>query len=487
MASIKKNFIYNAILTMSGYIFPLIVYPYASRILGVSNMGACNFVDSIVEYFTIISMMGMNTIGIREIAKCRDNQEKLNKTFSELFSLNTITTIIAVIALIISTFLIPKFYAYRDFLYIGAGKLFFNYLLINWFFQGLENFKYITARTIFVKILFVLAVFTLVKSPSDVKLYYLLVALTWAGNGIINMVYSKKFVKFKFTFKTSKLITQSFVLLGIYWCMNSMYTTLNVTYLGFVSNDTEVGYYTTAYKLLLVIMAMFTALTSVMVPRISQSLSTSKNNDYTEITTLLSKAISALILFSIPLVFFVIPFSKELIQLMSGPGYEGAVLPLQIMTPLFFLIGYDQIIVLQTLLPIGKDKIILKNSFLAALVGISANLALTTFWGKIGSSFVLILAEITVLASSQICVSKFIGLKFPYKALNKYIVTFSPIIFICYGIKYFITPYVISLLSGALITFLYVVFVSLTLLKDNILANIINNIFHRNGQKNSFN
>ena len=120
MASIKKNFIYNAILTMSGYIFPLIVYPYVSRVLGVSNMGACNFVDSIVEYFTIISMMGMNTIGIREIAKNRNNQEKLNKTFSELFSLNTITTLIAVIALIISTLVVPKFYAYRDLLYIGC-------------------------------------------------------------------------------------------------------------------------------------------------------------------------------------------------------------------------------------------------------------------------------------------------------------------------------------------------------------------------------
>ena len=485
MASIKKNFIYNAILTMSGYIFPLIVYPYASRILGVSNMGACNFVDSIVEYFTILSMMGMNTIGIREIAKCRNNQEKLNKTFSELFSLNTITTIIAVIALIIATLVIQKFYAYRDLLYIGVGKLFFNYMLINWFFQGLENFKYITARTIFVKILFVIAVFTLVKIPSDVTLYYLLVALTWAGNGIINIVYSKKFVKFNFTFKTSKLITKPFIILGIYWCMNSMYTTLNVAYLGFISNDTEVGYYTTAYKLLMVIMAMFTALTSVMVPRISQSLSTSEKGNYTEITLLLNKAISALILFSIPLAFFVIPFSNELIQLMSGSGYEGAVLPLQIMTPLFFLVGYDQIIVLQTLMPLGKDNIILKNSMLAALVGILANLALTTFWGKIGSSVVLILAEIIVLVSSQIHVSKLIGLKFPYKSLIKYIIIFCPIIFICYGIKYLILPYVISLISGALMTFMYVVFACLTLLKDNIITNIINNITHRYGQKNS--
>lgn len=81
MPSIKKNFIYNAILTMSGYIFPLIIYPYISRVLGVANIGACNFVDSIVEYFTIISMMGMNTIGIREIARCKGDRNRLNYVF----------------------------------------------------------------------------------------------------------------------------------------------------------------------------------------------------------------------------------------------------------------------------------------------------------------------------------------------------------------------------------------------------------------------
>ena len=136
MPSLRKNFIYNAILTMSGYIFPLMVYPYVSRILGVSNIGACNFVDSIVEYFTIISMMGMNTIGIREIAKCKGDRKKLDRTFSQLFSLNTISTLIAVVSLILATLLISKFSDYKGLLYIGIGKLFFNYLIINWFFQG---------------------------------------------------------------------------------------------------------------------------------------------------------------------------------------------------------------------------------------------------------------------------------------------------------------------------------------------------------------
>lgn len=474
MQSLKKNFIYNAILTMSGYIFPLMVYPYVSRVLGVANIGACNFVDSIVEYFTILSMMGMNTIGIREIAKCKNDQQKLDNVFSQLFSLNTLTTITAIIILIIATNIVPKFAPYKDLLYIGVGKLFFNYMLINWFFQGLENFKYIAARTIFVKILFVISVFLFVKTETDVKLYYFLVALTWAGNGIINFIYAKKYVSFNFTLKINKAIIGSFFILGVYWFMNSIYTTLNVAFLGFATNDIEVGYYTTANKLLTVIMTMFTALTSVMVPRVSVAL---KSNDNSEAKALIRKAINALMLFAIPLIFFVFPFSQELIYLMSGKGYEGATTPLQIMTPLFFLVGYDQIIVLQTLLPMGKDKDILRNSILAASVGIISNIFLTLNFGKNGSAIVLILAELSVLLSSQFCVTKYLGLKIPFKLIIKHIIGFSPIIIICYVIKYFINSYVISLIVSASIICCYIFLAGRFILKNSILTNLKTPLF----------
>ena len=459
---------------MSGYIFPLMVYPYVSRVLGVANIGECNFVDSIVEYFTILSMMGMNTIGIREIAKCKNDQQKLDNVFSQLFSLNTLTTITAIIILIIATNIVPKFAPYKDLLYIGVGKLFFNYMLINWFFQGLENFKYIAARTIFVKILFVISVFLFVKTETDVKLYYFLVALTWAGNGIINFIYAKKYVSFNFTLKINKAIIGSFFILGVYWFMNSMYTTLNVAFLGFATNDIEVGYYTTANKLLTVIMTMFTALTSVMVPRVSVAL---KSNDNSEAKALIRKAINALMLFAIPLIFFVFPFSQELIYLMSGKGYEGATTPLQIMTPLFFLVGYDQIIVLQTLLPMGKDKDILRNSILAASVGIISNIFLTLNFGKNGSAIVLILAELSVLLSSQFCVTKYLGLKIPFKLIIKHIIGFSPIIIICYVIKYFINSYVISLIVSASIICCYIFLAGRFILKNSILTNLKTPLF----------
>lgn len=217
--------------------------------------------------------------------------------------------------------------------------------------------------------------------------------------------------------------------------MNSMYSTFNVAYLGFIANDTEVGYYTTANKLLLVIMTFFTTVTSVLVPRISNVLSSNTTNGMMQAKELINKAINALLLFVIPLIILVAYFSKSIISIMAGTGYEGAILPLQIMAPLFFLIGYDQIIVLQTLLPLNKDKIILRNSSLAAAVGITANILLVPKFGSIGSAMVLILAEMVVLTTSQYSVKNYLGLSFPYVNLVKNAIIMSPLSLICYGIK----------------------------------------------------
>ena len=196
--SLKKNFIYSTILTVSTYLFPLIVYPYVSRTLGLSNIGIVNFVDNLVNYFVFLSMMGITTVGVREIAAARSDQHKLSSTFMSLFSLTIITTLIAIAALWIAMYTVPKLAPFRDLLYVGIVKLVFNLFLIEWFFMGMENFKYITKRSILVKCVYVLSVFLFVKEPSDYKLYYILSVAMVTVNALINIVYSRKFVNYSF-------------------------------------------------------------------------------------------------------------------------------------------------------------------------------------------------------------------------------------------------------------------------------------------------
>ena len=153
--SIKRNFMFNSLLTASGYVFTLLTYPYISRVLGLSNVGIVNFVDGLINYFILFAMMGVGTVGIREVAINKNDRNELSKTFSGVITLNTISTLIAIAVLLTAMYTVPTLYPYRDLLYIGVCKLLFNILLVEWFFTGLEDFAYITKRTIAIKFLYV--------------------------------------------------------------------------------------------------------------------------------------------------------------------------------------------------------------------------------------------------------------------------------------------------------------------------------------------
>ena len=222
--SLKKNFIYSSILTVSTYLFPLIVYPYVSRTLGLSNIGIVNFVDNLVNYFVFVSMMGITTVGVREIAAARSDQHKLSATFMSLFSLTIIATLIAIASLWIAMYTVPKLAPFRDLLYVGLIKLVFNLFLIEWFFMGMENFKYITKRSILVKCVYVLSVFLFVNEPSDYKLYYVLSVVMVIVNALINIVYSRRFVRYSFRDVSLRIFLKPFLIIGIYILFTNVYT-----------------------------------------------------------------------------------------------------------------------------------------------------------------------------------------------------------------------------------------------------------------------
>ena len=159
MASTRRNFVYNLVLTICNYIFPLITYPYVSRVLGVTNIGICNFVDSIIDYYVLFSTLGVGSYGVRAIAKYVDDKAKRDEIFSSLFTINMITTVIFLIVLFASTYSIDRLSPYKDFLCIGSLKLIFSLFLTNWLFQGMSDFKYITVRSVSVRCVFVVLVF----------------------------------------------------------------------------------------------------------------------------------------------------------------------------------------------------------------------------------------------------------------------------------------------------------------------------------------
>ena len=469
---IKKNFIYSTILTVSNYIFPLLTYPYVSRILGVTNIGICNFVDSIINYFVLFSMMGVSILGTREIATHSGDSQKQGKVFSSLFVINGIATLIMLAILLVSIYVVPEFREYKDLMYIGAAKLVANLFLVEWFFRGTENFKYITKRTIFVKCLYVASVFIFVKTADDYPIYFLLVSMMVIVNAAINFPYACSKIKFSLSGINIVPHIKPFFTMGCYMLLTSMYTSFNVAYLGFVSTPEQVGYYTTATKIFGIILAIYSAFTGVMMPRMS-ALYAEGNID--EFKRLINKSIQLLFSFAIPAVIFTMIYAPEIIYLISGDGYEGAYLPARIIMPLILIIGYEQVLVIQILMPTKQDKAILTNSILGATVGVIANLIFATHFQSSGSAIVWILSEVTVLFSALYAVNKLIELKLPLIQFVKTIVWYMPIVAICIFVRIYLSEsQYFSLLFGSVIMGVYAFIIMYFIEKNQFVRNVIN-------------
>lgn len=473
--SVKKNFIYNSILTISNYIFPLLIFPYISRVLGVVNVGICNFVDSVINFYILFAMMGVSTLGIREMAdgSLFSDSEKRNVVFSSIFLLNVFSTVFIIIILFASIYLIPELYQQKEMMYIGGVKILFNLFLIEWFYKGIENFKYITIRSIIIKLFYVVAVFIFVREKNDYYIFYGLSVAMIVINSIINWNYKNKFVHFVLKRLEFKPYIKPFFSLGIYAILTSMYTTFNVIFLGFIAGNKEVGYYTTATKLFGTILALFTAFTTVMLPRMSSLFS---QNEIDKIKGLTLKSFDVLFMFCLPVIFISITLTPEIIQFIAGDGYKGAITPMRIVMPLVLIIGIAQILILQMLMPLRKDKAILINSIIGACIGILLNILLVRRFNSTGSALVLLFSEFSVLLSASFFVKKYLNIIIPFKALLKNIVVSIPYIFICIlGLVLFNTPIVIILFSMGL-SFMYFLFSQIFILKNEQLKITLKNI-----------
>lgn len=469
MASIKKNFLYNSILTTANYIFPILVFPYVSRVLGVNNIGICNFVDSIVQNFILISMLGISIAGIRDIVAAKRDRIRLNRTFSAIFYVNGVLTAVTVGALILCTFLIDDLYEYKELMFVGVFKLIANFLMIEWLFKGLEDFKYITMRSIAVRCLYVISVFIFVRERDDYVIYYVLTCSIFVVNAITNLIYSRKFVRLTIHPIPIKSILKPIIILGVYMIFTSFYTSFNTSFLGIATDATQVGYFTTATKLYAIILAIFSAFTTVMLPRMTDIL---ENNDTDKFKALLGKSCRLFYSVLIPVVIFGCIYANEIILLIAGPGYDGAVMPMRICMFIMLIVGYEQVIIIQGLMPLKRDKSILVNSIVGGAVALILCFTLIPVLKAVGASFVWLGSEVAVAISASIFIYKYIQFKYPTKQVLTILLYNLPLIGIIFT-SYYLTGeptdnagLIVSLAVGGILMVAYTVVLQGIILKD---------------------
>ena len=191
--NLKVNTILNMLKTCCGIMFPLLTYPYVSRILGPNNMGKINFSSSYISYFSLLAMLGMGTYSIRECSKIRDDRGRLSRLSSELYSISIVTTSISYIFLMISLLMIRQIENYKEIIIIQSFVIVLTTVGADWLNSAMEDFAYITIRTIFFQILSISMMFVFIHDREDYLIYVAITVLSSCGANIVNFFYRKKY------------------------------------------------------------------------------------------------------------------------------------------------------------------------------------------------------------------------------------------------------------------------------------------------------
>lgn len=393
--SVKYNFIMNFILTASQFIFPLITFPYVSRVLGAAGNGKIAFAASVANYFIMIASLGIPTYGIRACAQVRNDKQKLSKTAKEIFLINMFVTLIVMFTYTVLLVFLPNFKLYRELLIINGINVMLNMFGINWLFQALEQYDYITIRSIIFKIISIVLMFLLVHNADDYLKYSAITVFAAVGSYALNFYRAKKIIDFKINCKLEfKIHLKPIFTLFAQSLAVSIYTNLDVVMLGVLKGDLDVGYYNAAIKIKAILLSLVTSLGNVLLPRMSYYV---KENMINQFNVMATKALNFTLLLSIPLSTYFCIYGKEVILFIAGNDYLPAVLAMQFITFAVIPNGLTGVLGIQILTSQGKEKFVLISVIVGAIIDFILNLVLIPIFGASGAAFATMIAEFMVL------------------------------------------------------------------------------------------
>lgn len=393
--SVKFNFIMNFILTASNFIFPLITFPYVSRILGASGTGKVSFAISVVSYFTMVAALGIPTYGIRAIARARNNQEKLNKTTQEILSIHLVMMILVAIVYIIAINFISRFQSDKTLFLVVGVTILLDPLGVNWLYQGLEQYGYIAKRSIFLKFVGLILMFMFIHSPEDYVFYGVTSILASAGSNVLNFINLRKYVSLKpvGNYNIKQHLKPIMILFAQVIAVN-IYTNLDNVMLGFMKTDVDVGLYTAAVKVKSILISLVTSLGVVLLPRLSYYITVNKKDEF---YALIRKAYNFVIVVALPLMLFTIFYARDCLIFLSGKEFIGATLAMQIIAPTILLIGLSNLLGIQVLTPLNKEKQLVYSVVAGAIADLILNIIFIPKMGAAGAAFGTLVAELVVL------------------------------------------------------------------------------------------
>ena len=402
---LTENFLSLSALQVVNYLLPLITLPYLVRVLGPEKFGLVAFAQAFIMYFVILTDYGFNLSATREVSINREKEGRVAEIFSSVMVVKFLLGTLSLLFLILILIFIPKF---RDdwLVYVfTSGIVLGNILFPVWFFQGMERMKYITILNIVAKVIFTACIFIFIRKTEDYLYVPLINSMGFlVAGGLSLRIVSKNFgIKFILpSFEAIKHQLKEGWHIFISTAAISLYTISNTFILGLFTNNTIVGYYSAAEKIVRAVQGLLTPVSQTIYPYISKLASESKERALNFIRRLVKLVGAGTFILSLLLFILAAP----IVNIVLGKQYQPSIIVLQILAFLPFIIGLSNIFGIQTMLTFNLKRAFSKILISAGLLNITLALILAPLYQHIGVSIAVLTTEIFVTLSMFIYLEK---------------------------------------------------------------------------------
>lgn len=452
--SLGLNALLNGLRSALNLLFPLITFPYVSRVLSVNGMGIYNFSNTYVNYFMLIAGLGIATYAVREGAKYRDNKEKISTFSSQIFTINIISTIVAYLLLLSSLVIFKNLHNYISCILIFGLQLFFTTIGTEWLYTIYEDYEYITIRSIIFKIVSIILLFIFVRNANDYLWYAGITVLAGVGSNILNYIHAKSFCDIKLVKETNwKYHLKPILIIFASSVAITLYVSSDTTILGLLKDDYAVGIYGVSVKIYSIVSSLIGGLLVVTIPRLAMLIGKRKIKEYTYI---LQEVINSLSVLGLPAAVGLVMLSKEVILIIAGKKYLDGTLALQIITWALIFSNFSTIFNQCVLIPVKREAKALRNTIITGIVNVGLNFIFIPLWSYNGTALSTVIAEFMVMAlngwSAQDFVGPILKSKETRKNLMDSIIGCIGIVIVCLLLKFGIQSLIIRTIFSVILS-----------------------------------
>lgn len=414
--SIKKNYMYSMAYQVLIMVLPLITAPYLSRVVGAEGTGIYSYTYSIAQYFVYFAMLGISNYGNRSIAKVRENIGQRNYTFSSIYQLQILTSLVAIVIYLLYCFVFV--HENRNISLLQGFFVLSAIFDISWLFWGMENFKVTVTRQMLVKICSAICIFLFVKSLLDLWKYTTILSFGVLISQIYLFANVKSYVSFSIvSIKDSLSHFKAVLILFIPIIATSVYRVMDKVMIGALSNMTEVGYYENADKLITTCLGVVGSLGAVMLPKMSNLVA---NGEIRKQKEYLLKSIEVTMFIAFAISFGIYSIADVFIPFFYGDAFLPSVTITKLLAVSVPFISWANVVRMQYLIPNEKDKIYVSSIVIGAVSNVIINYLLIPRYRANGAAIGTLCAEAivmliqTIASSRQLEIKKFVSRSIPF-------------------------------------------------------------------------